>query len=64
MLRTKALRDLTYGDITFAEGGVILRPPATKMGARTSRVQFVAVQTPIAVNLLRVSAEGANPTDH
>ncbi|CAK0793653.1 unnamed protein product, partial [Prorocentrum cordatum] len=32
MLRTKELRDLTYEDITFAEGGVILRLSETKMG--------------------------------
>lgn len=64
MLRTKELRDLTYDDITFAEGGVILRLSETKMGVRTGKVQFVVVRTPAAVNLLRVAAERAQPTDH
>ncbi|CAK0814337.1 unnamed protein product, partial [Prorocentrum cordatum] len=64
MLRTKELRDLTYDDITFAEGGVILRLPETKMGVRTGKVQFVVVRTPAAVNLLRAAAERAQPTDH
>ncbi|CAK0868476.1 unnamed protein product [Prorocentrum cordatum] len=64
MLRTKELRDLTYDDITFAEGGVILRLSETKMGVRTGNVQFVVVRTPAAVNLLRVAAERAQPTDH
>ncbi|CAK0799563.1 unnamed protein product, partial [Prorocentrum cordatum] len=64
MLRTKELRDLTYDDITFAEGGVILRLSETKMGVRTGKVQFVVVRTPVAVSLLRVAAERAQPTDH
>ncbi|CAK0797837.1 unnamed protein product, partial [Prorocentrum cordatum] len=64
MLRTTELRDVTYDDIAFAEGGVILRLSETKMGARTCKVQFVVVRTPIAVNLLRVVATSAMPTDH
>ena len=64
MLRTKELRDLTFADITFSEGGVILRLSETKMGVRSGRVQFVVVRTPVAVALLREAADAASPDDH
>eukprot|EP00959_Pyramimonas_sp_CCMP1952_P183634 3839662-Pyramimonas_sp.AAC.1 len=59
MLGTKELRDLTYEDIAFAEGGVILRLSETKMGARSGKVQFVVVRTPVAVHLLRAATSSA-----
>ena len=63
MLRTKELRDLTFGDVTFAEGGVILRLVETKMGVRSGAMQFVVVRTPAAVQLLKMAAKEKAQTD-